>query len=229
MPTTLAEEALKSAMKIEHSNKLKFDMDAFIQKIENAASIMNLNMSQCKLQSLPDFARSGYDRRSTHDNKNQSVKSAYQLRIRDDLELFMIIGADGGVAFLSDHWTEESINKLAELAAKTGGRWSLLPSGTPGEIPDHLRAFAQRAFMQHGIRLSDPTPPSRAMIERSRLKYETATTGSQFYPASNPSDQFKNYLRNVRDNKLGELGENDNHRPITPFRTRPKPPGEIEP
>lgn len=229
MPTILAEKALKSTMETENSNKSKFDMNTFIQKIEKAASLMQLSMSQCQLKNVPDFVRPDYDKKIPHDNNNQLIKNAYKLKCKDDSDIYMVLHAGGRVEFLSDHWTEESINQAADLAAKISGEWRLLPSGTPGEIPDHLRAFAQRAFAQRGISLSDPTPPSQAMIEKSRLKYEAATAESQLL-APNTSGQFKNRLKNISDNQSdthGKLEKNDSHSSITPFRTKPKLPGEI--
>jgi len=201
---------------------------------------MQLSIKKCELSSLPDFVRKSNSRlymneldkapepsptkkkeksKIEDDYTNQFFKGIYQVTCEDNSSFFVMQNGLGS-RMVSDHWTEESIDRCAEMAAKLGGKCHMIPSGEPGAFPDHLRAYASQAFAKHGIHLPDPTPPTAEKVAISKQKYELSSTQSA----------MKENMAAMRSKGQGVpiiLPDSDesanNESRVTPLSTIPKP------
>lgn len=238
------EDAREAFNKIEKANLSKFEQDEFNKKIQQVALEMQLTVKKCELNSLPDFVQTSNSRLYTNEldvpepspgkkkkptaednDANQFYKDIYQVTLSGGSSFYVMHNGLGS-RMVSDHWTEESINKCAEMSSKLGGKCSMIPSGEPGAFPDHLRAYATQAFAKHGMHFPDPTPPTAEKIEISRQKYESYLT-----PPQNTQIPIKKALTELRQQEhsvsgLSKLPESehseDKERKITPFSTTPK-------
>lgn len=192
------EEALKEFNKNIKNTLSKLEQKKFDKEIQQVALNMRLSIKKCELSSLPYFVRKSNSKLYINEldkapepsaNKkkgkpkvgdnytNQFFKDIYQITCKDNSSFFVMHNGLG-IRIISDHWTKESIDKCAEMVAKLGGKWHMIPSGEPGAFPDHLRAYASQAFAKKGIHLPDPTPPTAEKVAISKQKYELSPTQS---------------------------------------------------
>ena len=139
-------EALKEFNKNAKNTLSKLEQEEFDKKIQQVALDMRLSVKKCELSSLPDFVRKSNSRlymneldkapepspterkkkpKVEDDYTNQFFKDIYQVTCEDNSSFFVMQNGLGS-RMVSDHWTEESIDKCAEMAAKLGGKALLL-------------------------------------------------------------------------------------------------------
>lgn len=233
------QEALKEFNKDQKNTLSKSEQEAFDKKIQQAALDMQLSVKKCELSSLPDFIRKSNSRlymyeldkapepsptkkkeKSTieDDYTNEFFKDIYQVICKDNSSFFVMHNGLGS-RIVSDHWTEESIDKCAEMAAKLGGKWLMIPSGEPGAFPDHLREYASQAFAKQGIQFPDPTPPTAEKVAISKQKYELSSIQSDMKEniAAMRSKEEAVHILSGSDQSA------DNESGVTPISTTPKP------
>ncbi|KTC85220.1 hypothetical protein [Legionella brunensis] len=231
------EEAREAFEKIAKANLSKSEQDEFNKKIQQVAFDMQIAIKKCELDSLPEFVKSSNSTLYTNElrrapepspmkkskEQNQFFKDIHQVTLENGSSFYVMLNGIGG-RFVSDNWTKESIDKCAEMAAKLGGQFNMIPSGEPGSFPDHLRAYATQAYAKHGIHLPDPTPPTAQQIEQSRQRYE-ALEGS-----NNTQMMMKKELSGLRqEQSMAELAQVSDREQgqdksgMTPFSIEPKP------
>lgn len=185
MPGLSQKEVLELMSKKEDVEKERVAREKFDKKIQEVALEMQLEIEKCKLDSLPDFVhqsgkklyknelnKEGIDAaQDVNDDKKQFFKDIYKVKCKDESEFYIMHRTGGSGRMVSDHWTKESIEAAAKMAAKMGGQYSMIPNGEPGAFPAHLRAFAEQAFARQGLDFPDPTSPTAEMIEASRQEY----------------------------------------------------------
>lgn len=233
------EKALKEFNKAKKNTLSKLEQEEFEQRIQQAALNIRLSVKKCDLNTLPDFVRKSNSRlyinelnktpepsptikeesvsELENDYINQFFKDIYQVTCEDSSSFFVMQNGLGS-RMVADHWTEESIDKCAELAAKLGGKCHMIPSGEPGAFPDHLRKYASQAFAKQGIHFPDPTPPTVDAEARSKQKYGLFSTQSA----------IKENMTAMRTEGQGRISsasnESSNNQAIEPpISTRPKP------
>lgn len=205
------------------------EQEEFNKKINQAALDLQLLVKKCELSALPEFVKKSNSRlyvkeldvtpepsaptKKTEkpkveddDNTNPFFKDIYQVTCKDASSYFVMQNGLGS-RMVSDNWTEESIDKCAEMSAKLGGKCHMIPSGEPGAFPDHLRAYATQAFAKHGIDFPDPTPPTAEKVTISKQKYGLSSP--------QPSD-MKEKLAAMRSKE-------GNNAPAPSISTSPKP------
>ena len=197
----VGDEALKEFNKIKNNSLSKAEQEEFNKKIQHTARELHLSVKKCDLEALPDFIKKSNSRlykteleksadtkipqtisedkrekqKDAGDHTHQFFKDIYEVTCEDS-STFVVMRNGLGGRMISNNWTKESIDKCAEMAAKLGGQHFMIPSGEPGAFPEHLRAYATRAFAKHGIDLPDPTPPATAKINLSEQKQGLLST-----------------------------------------------------
>ncbi|WED43770.1 hypothetical protein [Legionella cardiaca] len=239
-------EAREAFEKNKKANLSKAEQEEFQSKIEQVARDMGLRVKKCEMDSLPDFVETSTTRlyanevdkapqpspktpkkKATTEEEDKDVarhffRDVYQVTSNDGSSFYVMHNGIGG-RMVSDNWTKESIDKCAEMAAKLGGNFSMIPRGEPGAFPDHLRKYAEEAYAKHGLTLADPTPPTSEQIEASKQKYENLES-------SQTQKIMKKELLGLRQEKGTELSKGpdkeqsyNNNTTMTPFSMEPKP------